>query len=132
MAIRINGKEVAAFYRQRIKAETERLYAHCGKKPCLAVVLVGSNPASISYVNSKKAACDEMGFDHSDYTLEENTEEDELLSLIDDLNKDDKVDGIRVYLMPCLKPVSCRQYGKPLILKSIFKAADDIGLVISD
>ena len=96
MAIRINGKEVAAFYRQRIKAETERLYAHCGKKPCLAVVLVGSNPASISYVNSKKAACDEMGFDHSDYTLEENTEEDELLSLIDDLNKDDKVDGILV------------------------------------
>lgn len=96
MAVRINGKEVAEFYRQRIKAETSRFYTYSGKKPCLAVVLVGNDPASISYVSSKKTACEEMGFDHLDYTLDENTSEEELLSLVDNLNRDERVDGILV------------------------------------
>ena len=96
MAIRMNGKEVASYYRQKIKTETEEYAAMYGRRPVLAVVLVGNDPASISYVTSKRQACEEMGFGHKDYTLEADTSEAELLSLVDQLNRDEDVDGILV------------------------------------
>ena len=92
----MNGKEVASYYRQKIKAETEEYAAMYGRRPVLAVVLVGNDPASISYVTSKRQACEEMGFGHKDYTLEADTSEAELLSLVDQLNRDEDVDGILV------------------------------------
>lgn len=96
MSTRMSGKEAAAHYRAITRdgaAEYEKEY---GRKPCLAVVLVGSDPASVSYVTSKKAACEEVGFDHRDFTLPEETTQEELLGLVGELNSDDSVDGILV------------------------------------
>ena len=97
----MNGKEVASYYRQKIKAETEEYAAMYGRRPVLAVVLVGNDPASVSYVTSKRQACEEMGFGHKDYTLDADTSEAELLSLVDQLNSleipDEAVDEEAVF-----------------------------------
>lgn len=70
-----------------------------GKRaPWLAVVLVGSNPASQIYVGSKRKACEEVGFVSRSYDLPETTSEAELLELIDTLNADTTIDGILVQL----------------------------------
>ncbi len=90
----MSGKEVSSFIRERISEEVSRLTY----RPCLAVVLVGANPASISYVSSKKKACEELGYDHKDIDLEESVSEESLLSVIDSLNRDDEVDGILIQL----------------------------------
>ena len=66
--------------------------------PGLAVVIVGNDPASRVYVNSKKKACDEIGYYSVEYALDESTTEDELLALVEKLNSDDKIDGILVQL----------------------------------
>lgn len=94
MSIRINGKEVSVAIMERLKAEREE----CGLRPNLAVILVGENPASLSYVASKKVACENLGYDHRDFNLPESVSESELLSIIDELNKDDSVHGILVQL----------------------------------
>lgn len=86
----INGKEVSAKVKAEVRAETEKL----GIKPGLAVVIVGNDPASRVYVNSKKKACGEVGFDSFEYALPEETSQEELLELVEKLNNDDKVDGI--------------------------------------
>ena len=92
----MSGRQVAACHRQRIEAETRAYAERTGRRPCLAVVLVGNDPASISYVTSKRKACEEMGFEHRDYELDEATSEADLLALISKLNRDDDVDGILV------------------------------------
>ena len=96
MATRMSGRQVAACHRQRIVAETRAYVERTGRRPCLAVVLVGNDPASISYVTSKRKACEEMGFEHRDYELDGATSEADLLALISRLNVDDDVDGILV------------------------------------
>lgn len=96
MATRMSGRQVAACHRQRIEAETRAYVERTGRRPCLAVVLVGNDPASISYVTSKRKACEEMGFEHRDYELDGATSEADLLALISRLNVDDDVDGILV------------------------------------
>lgn len=96
MATRMSGRQVAACHRQRIEAETRAYVERTGRRPCLAVVLVGNDPASISYVTSKRKACEEMGFEHRDYELDGATSEADLLALISRLNGDDDVDGILV------------------------------------
>lgn len=96
MATRMSGRQVAACHRQRIDAETRAYVERTGRRPCLAVVLVGNDPASISYVTSKRKACEEMGFEHRDYELDGATSEADLLALISRLNGDDDVDGILV------------------------------------
>ena len=97
MAKIIDGKAVAARIRGEIKAEAEELTG-CGVQPCLAVVLVGNDPASRVYVNNKKKACEEVGFRSLEFTLPEETTQETLLSLIERLNGDHKVDGILVQL----------------------------------
>ena len=92
----MSGRQVAACHRQRIEAETRAYVERTGRRPCLAVVLVGNDPASISYVTSKRKACEEMGFEHRDYELDGATSEADLLALISRLNVDDDVDGILV------------------------------------
>ena len=96
MAIRMSGKEVAASCKERIKADTASFVSRTGHRPTLAVILVGDDPASVSYVTSKKASCEELGFAHRDYCLPATASEDELLSLVGSLNRDDEVDGILV------------------------------------
>lgn len=89
----INGKEIAEHVRKEIKAEAAAL-ASKGITPGLAVIIVGNNPASRVYVNNKKKACEQVGFNSYEYALDESTSTKELITLIDKLNKSNDVDGI--------------------------------------
>lgn len=80
-----------------LKKETEVLKSK-GVTPGLAVVIVGNDPASRVYVNSKKRACEEIGYLSREYALGEETSEEELLNLVKKLNGDDEIDGILVQL----------------------------------
>lgn len=93
----LNGKEVSAKIKDELKKEVAALKEK-GIFPGLAVVLVGDDPASRVYVNSKKKNCEELGIYSEEYTLSGNTSEEELLELIDKLNHSDKVNGILVQL----------------------------------
>ncbi len=90
----INGKEISASIRAEIKAETEKMSV----RPGLAVILVGSDPASQVYVRNKNKACEEVGFYSEMYTLPEETQMDDLLGLIDQLNHSPQIHGILVQL----------------------------------
>ncbi len=103
MAVIIDGKAVAAKVRAGIKEETEALIKK-GKTPGLAVVIVGNDQASRAYVNNKEKACAEVGIRSEEYALPEETTEEELLALVDKLNKKDDVDGILVQ-MPVPKQI---------------------------
>lgn len=92
--IKIDGSSLAKKYRNEIKTETLGLDRAVG----LAVILVGENPASKLYVASKEKACAEVGFYSEKYLLAEDVTEEELLSLIEDLNQKDTIDGILVQL----------------------------------
>lgn len=94
MAVIINGKEVSAQIRQEIKENTQKFVEEKGYAPGLAVIIVGEDPASKVYVNNKHKACLEVGFLSEVYRLPENTTMEELLSLVDKLNNDEKIHGI--------------------------------------
>lgn len=98
MATIIDGKVISEKIRSDVKAETERLKDEKGVTPGLAVILVGENPASKVYVGSKEKACGEMGFYSEKHVLPATASQEELLSLIDRLNKDSKIHGILVQL----------------------------------
>ncbi|MCQ2577047.1 MAG: bifunctional methylenetetrahydrofolate dehydrogenase/methenyltetrahydrofolate cyclohydrolase FolD [Treponema sp.] len=93
----IDGKQIAADTRAEVAAKTAELKAK-GIVPCLAVILVGENPASVSYVTGKQKALAECGMKDESVHLPESTSEEELLALIDKLNKDVSVHGILVQL----------------------------------
>ena len=101
----INGKEVAAKLKQDIAAETEAWVKAGGKRPYLVAVLVGEDGASQTYVGHKEKACREVGFDSRVVRLDASIGEAELLNVIDDLNRDDRVDGFIVQL-PLPKHIS--------------------------
>ncbi len=94
----IDGKQVAADMRAEIKEQTATLRETLGIQPGLAVILVGDNPASKSYVSAKEKACAEAGIASFDHRLPQDTSEESLLALIDKLNQDPAVDGILVQL----------------------------------
>jgi methylenetetrahydrofolate dehydrogenase (NADP+)/methenyltetrahydrofolate cyclohydrolase len=91
----MDGKALGMKIRENVKARSAALREK-GVVPCLAVVLVGEDPASLSYVKSKEKALAEAGMESRDIRLPESTGEDALLSLIAELNKDEKVHGILV------------------------------------
>ena len=97
MANIIDGKAISANVKAQVREEAEQLKAQ-GISIGLAVVIVGNNPASRVYVNNKKKACAEVGFESYEYALPEETTEAELLELVRKLNADDKVNGILVQL----------------------------------
>lgn len=97
MAKIINGKEVSKNVRESVRLETEELKAK-GINPGLAVVIVGDDPASRVYVNNKKKACAEVGFMSEEYALPAETTQEELLALVDKLNKKPEINGILVQL----------------------------------
>lgn len=94
----IDGKTIAAALRQNIKQRVDQRIAQGLRVPGLAVVLVGTDPASQVYVGSKRKACEEVGFKSIAYDLPEDTSEESLLSLVQQLNADPEVDGILVQL----------------------------------
>lgn len=103
-AVIIDGKQIAADVRKEVAEKVMEL-KKTGKNPCLAVILVGENPASVSYVTGKRKALAEVGMEDRSIQLPESTSEADLLKLIDELNKDDKVHGILVQL-PLPKHIS--------------------------
>ena len=96
-AVIIDGKQVAADVRAEVANKVAELKTK-GIAPCLAVILVGENPASVSYVTGKQKALAEVGMVDRSVHLPESTSEEELLKLIDQLNADDSVHGILVQL----------------------------------
>lgn len=94
----IDGKKISAEIKDELKAKVEALKTQGKKIPCLAVIQVGNDPASTVYVGNKKKACEYIGIGSKSYELKEETTQDELLSLIDDLNADDEITGILVQL----------------------------------
>jgi len=93
----IDGKKVSADIKERLKKEISDLKAK-GINPCLAVVLVGENPASQKYVSSKEKTCAELGITSVARKIPETTTQKELINLIDTLNNDKAVHGILVQL----------------------------------
>ncbi len=93
----LNGKALSDTIKSELKIESEQL-AKEGIFPALAVVLVGDDPASHTYVNSKEKSCTASGIKSIVHRLSATTSENELLALIDTLNKDTSIDGILVQL----------------------------------
>jgi methylenetetrahydrofolate dehydrogenase (NADP+)/methenyltetrahydrofolate cyclohydrolase len=92
----IDGKAIASEIKREVRTATDRLAARGHRRPGLAVILVGDNPASQVYVRNKRLACEECGIVSSSHDLAQSTTETELLSLIEQLNADDTIDGILV------------------------------------
>ncbi len=89
----ISGKEVSEAVKLRVADEVKELKAN-GIEPCLAVILVGDDPASRVYVNNKKKACEFCGIRSLEYVLPAETKEEELIELVEKLNNDKSVNGI--------------------------------------
>ncbi|MBO5163633.1 MAG: bifunctional methylenetetrahydrofolate dehydrogenase/methenyltetrahydrofolate cyclohydrolase FolD [Ruminococcus sp.] len=98
MAQIIDGKAVSAAVKAEVAAEAAKLKEENGLKVGLAVVIVGNDSASRVYVNNKKKACEAVGFQSFEYALDENTTQEQLLDLVNVLNRDDRVNGILVQL----------------------------------
>ncbi len=94
----LDGKAVAAKERQRSAARAADFVSKFGRAPGLAVVKVGEDPASAVYVRNKRKACEECGIASFAYDLPATTSREELLALIQQLNRDDAVDGILLQL----------------------------------
>lgn len=97
MALLIDGKRISAEIKDELKEEVVQLKEQ-GITGALAVIQVGNDPASSVYVRNKKRACEYIGIDSLSYELPEETSQDELLALIDKLNKEEHVKGILVQL----------------------------------
>ena len=98
MAKIIDGKAISKQVREEIAARVVEFKVKHGKAPGLAVIIVGNDPASQVYVRNKKRACEEVGFYSESYELPAETSQEELVSLVERLNNDDKINGILVQL----------------------------------
>jgi methylenetetrahydrofolate dehydrogenase (NADP+)/methenyltetrahydrofolate cyclohydrolase len=94
----VDGLGLARRIRGEIAEEVTKLVSAGGRAPCLAVVLVGDDPASRSYVKGKQRACARVGMDSREHALPSSTTQAELLALVGELDADDAVDGILVQL----------------------------------
>ncbi|MDH3429405.1 MAG: bifunctional methylenetetrahydrofolate dehydrogenase/methenyltetrahydrofolate cyclohydrolase FolD [Gammaproteobacteria bacterium] len=97
-ALRIDGKAKAAEMSEKIAADTAALLEQQGLTPGLAVVIIGEDPASQVYVRNKKKRAESCGFYSVQHSLSEDTSQDDVLQLIDELNRDDRIHGILVQL----------------------------------
>ena len=94
----IDGKQIAQQLKEEMREQVAELVKQYGRKPCLDVILVGENPASMSYVRSKIKATEYCGFDGELIQLPETTSQEELLRIIRERNTNPAVDGILVQL----------------------------------
>ena len=94
----IDGKSIAANVRKQVRAQVDARLAAGQRRPGLAVVLVGNDPASEIYVRNKRLACEEAGLLSRSYDLATDTSQQALLDLIDALNDDETIDGMLVQL----------------------------------
>ena len=98
MGKRLDGREISAEIRAEMKADIERLQEKHELVPGLAVVLVGDNPASLSYVRSKGKACEELGLHSLQVDLPADSSTEDVLAAVEKLNQDEAVHGILVQL----------------------------------
>ncbi len=117
MAKIIDGKKIREYNLDKIAEQVSALKEN-GIEPALAVIIVGSDPASRIYVNNKKAACERVGMRSVEYALPEETTTEELLELIDKLNADKSINGIL-----CQLPVP-KHINKNLVLERIHPTKD--------
>ena len=96
--IRLDGKETSNTIKEEIKVQVTEMKAKGERVPHLAAVLVGTDGASLTYVGSKVRSCEYVGFESSLIQMEETISEEELLTQIDALNKDERIDGYIVQL----------------------------------
>ncbi|GAB6076879.1 bifunctional methylenetetrahydrofolate dehydrogenase/methenyltetrahydrofolate cyclohydrolase FolD [Desulfurobacterium crinifex] len=108
MAVILDGKALSEKIRGQLKREVEELKEKAGREPALAVVLVGNDPASEIYVRNKIKACQKIGIRSIDKKLPASITQEELNSIVRELNEDETVDGIIVQL-PLPKHLSCRE-----------------------
>lgn len=94
----INGKSIAKQVRENVASQVEAITAAGKRPPGLAVIMVGSDPASGVYVANKRKACEEVGFYSKSYDLPASTDQQTLLELVDTLNNDPQIDGILLQL----------------------------------
>ncbi|HLR86694.1 MAG TPA: bifunctional methylenetetrahydrofolate dehydrogenase/methenyltetrahydrofolate cyclohydrolase FolD [Wenzhouxiangella sp.] len=94
----LDGRAVADRLIANVATAVNQHLAEGGRKPALAVILVGDDPASEIYVNNKVRACEQAGIESVDHRLPHGTGRGELLALIDELNRDKAIDGILVQL----------------------------------
>ncbi len=118
MAKIISGKELSAKLKADMAAQVAEFPEKYGRVPHLVVILVGDNPASVSYVTGKAKASETVGIKNTTIRKPETISEEELLSLIRELNEDDSVDGILVQL-PLPKHIS-----ESKVIETISKAKD--------
>lgn len=122
----LDGKEVAATVRGELSLKVENFAVRHGRPPCLAVILVGDDPASHVYVKNKGIACKKVGMTSLEYKLDAQVSEAELLGLIQQLNQDVNVSGILVQL-----PLP-HQLSEQKVLAAINPAKDPDGLTIEN
>lgn len=129
----IDGKALSAKIKEEVKVEVAQLKEQEGVTPGLAVVLVGDDAASATYVNSKHKACENAGIYSEVITKDSSITQEELLSLIDDMNNNPKLDGILVQL-PLPKHIDTRT-----VLEAISPLKDvdgfhpfNVGKMVSD
>jgi len=111
MSTIISGKEISQQIREELKVEIQSLKTQ-GVAPCLAVILVGDDPASEIYVRNKKRACEELGIRSLEHHLSKETSQEKLEELVEDLNQDSQVNGIL-----CQFPLPSQLNEEPVILK---------------
>jgi len=97
MAIIMDGKALSKKIKENLAVEAEKLKAN-GVNPCLAVIIVGEDPASKVYVAGKIRDCGEVGIESREFALPESTTQEELIALVEKLNADDTVSGLLVQL----------------------------------
>ena len=124
MVVVIDGKAMAASVTEAVRQGSESLEASVGVKPGLAVVIVGNDPASHAYVNSKSKMAKQCGFNSIQHTLPEDTTQAQLVALVAQLNADASVHGILVQL-----PLP-RHFNSDAIIQSILPEKDVDGLSI--
>ena len=94
----LSGKELGSSVKADVALLCQRFEMRFKRRPVLAVVLVGEDPASLTYVNNKRKACDEAGILHRDYAFDSDLTQEDLLECICNLNCDPSVDGILVQM----------------------------------
>ncbi|MGP4685493.1 bifunctional methylenetetrahydrofolate dehydrogenase/methenyltetrahydrofolate cyclohydrolase [Agrobacterium pusense] len=124
MAVVIDGKAKAASVTEAVRVSAEALEAKKGVKPGLAVVIVGNDPASHAYVNSKSKMAKQCGFNSIQHTLPEETTQADLLKLVGELNADTSIHGILVQL-----PLP-KHFNSDEIIQSILPEKDVDGLSV--
>lgn len=113
----IDGKAISTAIKEELKVKVAKMKQN-GQNACLAVIQVGNDPASSVYVNNKKKACEFIGIESRAFELPESTTQEELLSIIKQLNEDENVNGILVQL-PLPKHID-----EDLVIKTISPTKD--------